>query len=200
VNGAQRAVTAQAYAACPFSIAQEYAVDYLHHAEAGEAEAQIHVPVRLLPAFFQRRVAVTFGLHADATEAGRPHEEIRLRWNAGTPLLPDFRGTLRFRIAGPGTDVLVEGTYRAPFGALGRAFDDVVGRHIARASIGDLARRIATALETSERAWRSRQLNARVTDAERLGIDENERHPRILGAAVKPAVAGAALNHHVAGL
>gem|GEM_PF-1694789 len=196
MNGA---VTAQAYAACPFSIAQEHAVEYLRRAEAGEAEAAIHVPIRLLPAFLQRRVAVTFGMHADVTEAGRPHDEIRLRWNAGTPLLPDFRGTLRFRIAAPGTDVLVEGTYRAPFGALGGAFDDVIGRHIAQASLDDLARRIARALETSERAWRSRQLNPRMTDPERLGVDEDECHPRILGTAVEPAVVRAALNHDVAG-
>jgi hypothetical protein len=156
MNGDARAVTIEAYAACPFSIAQEYAVDYLRRAEAGEAEADVHVPVRFLPEFLRRRVAVTFGLHADLTEAGRPHEEIRIRWTAGTPLLPDFRGTLRFRIAGQGTNVLVEGTYRVPFGALGRVFDDIIGHQIAQASLGDLARRIADALETSERAWRSR--------------------------------------------
>jgi hypothetical protein len=155
MNGNVRAVTVQAYAACPFSIAQEYAVEYLHRAEAGEAEARVHVPIRLLP-FLQRRVAVTFGLHADVTETGRSHDEIRLRWNAGTPLLPDFRGTLRFRIAGPGTDVLVEGTYHAPFGALGSVFNELIGHHIAEASLSDLARRIAEALEASERAWRSR--------------------------------------------
>jgi hypothetical protein len=156
MNGDTRAVTMQEYAACPFSIAGEYAVAYLRRAEAGEAEAAIHVPIRFLPAMLERRVAVTFGLHVDVTEPGRPHDEIRLRWTAGTPLLPDFRGTLRFRIAGQGTDVLVAGTYRVPFGPLGRIFDDIIGHRIAEASVGDLARRIADALETSERAWRAR--------------------------------------------
>jgi hypothetical protein len=156
VNGDVRAVTVQAYAACPFSIAQEYAVEYLRRAEAGAPEADIHVPIRFLPAFLQRSVAVTFGLHVDVSDAGRPHDEIRIRWNAGTPLLPDFRGTLRFRIAAPGTDVLVDGTYGVPFGALGRIFDDLIGHVIAKASVGDLARRIADALETNERAWRAR--------------------------------------------
>lgn len=151
-----RAVSVQAHAACPFSSAQEYAVEYLRRAEAGTNEAEIHVPVGFLPALLHRRVAVTFGVHADVAEAGRPHDEIRMRWNAGTPLLPDFRGTLRFRIAGTGTDVLVEGTYRAPLGALGGLFDNLIGRHIARASVNDLARRLAGALETNERAWRSR--------------------------------------------
>jgi hypothetical protein len=151
-----RAVTLEEYAACPFSIAGEYAIEYLRRAEAGEPEAEIHVPLRFLPQLLRRRVMVTFGLHVDVAEAGRPHEEIRMRWSSGTPLLPDFRGTLRFRIAGQGTDVLISGTYRVPFGLLGRVFDSAIGHHIARASLGDLARRIADALEANERRWRSR--------------------------------------------
>jgi hypothetical protein len=156
VNDDVRAVVLQEYAACPFSIAQEYAIDYLRRAEGGSKEAEIHVPIRLLPALVRHRVAVTFGLHIDVAEAGRPHDEIRMRWTAGTPLLPDFRGTLRFRIAGQGTDVFVEGRYRVPFGRLGRLFDRLIGCHIARASLGDLARRLADALESNERAWRAR--------------------------------------------
>jgi hypothetical protein len=155
VNDA-RAVTLQEHASCPFSIAHEYAVDYLRRAEAGEAEADIRVPIRLLPALVRRRVEVSFGLHADVAEDGRSHDEIRMHWKTGTVLLPDFHGTLRFRIAGQGTDVLVEGVYRVPFGALGRLFDQVAGRHIAQASLRDLARRLVDALETSERAWRLR--------------------------------------------
>jgi hypothetical protein len=156
MTGAERTVTLEEYAACPFSIAQEYAVDYLRRAEAGEAEADIHVPIRFVPGFIRRRVAVTFGLHVDVADGGRTHDEVRMRWNAGTPLLPDFRGSIRFRIASAGTDLLIEGTYSVPFGAAGRLFDDVLGARIARASLRDLARRIADALEKNERAWRSR--------------------------------------------
>ena len=153
-----RAVSLQEHAACPFSIAHEYAVEYLRRAEAGEDEAVIRVPIAFLPGLIRRRVAITFGLHDDVAEGGRSHDEIRLRWSAGMPCLPDFRGTLRFRIAGTETDVLVDGSYRIPFGALGRAFDNLAGRHIARASLRDFARRIAGALETGERAWRKKEL------------------------------------------
>jgi hypothetical protein len=153
---AERVVTLQEYAACPFSIAQEYAVDYLRRAEEGEAEANIRVPIRLLPALVRRRVDLSFGLHLDVAEEGRAHDEIRMHWKSGTFLLPDFHGTLRFRIAGSGTDVLVVGAYSVPFGALGRLFDHIVGRYIAECSLRDLARRIAEALERSERAWRLR--------------------------------------------
>jgi hypothetical protein len=154
-----RAVSFQEHAACPFSIAQEYAVEYLRRAEAGKSEAEIRVPVAFLPGLLRRRVAVTFGLHYDVAEKGRAHDEIRLRWSAGTPWLPDFRGTMRFRIAGTETDVLVEGSYRIPFGNVGRAFDNLAGRHIALASLRDLTRRIAGALETGERDWRKKELS-----------------------------------------
>jgi hypothetical protein len=155
-----RAVSLEEHAACPFSISQEYAVAYLRRAEAGESEAEIRVPIAFLPAFIRRRVALTFGLHYDQTESGRPHDEIHLHWNAGMPCLPDFAGTVRFRIAGTECDVLIDGSYRIPFGMLGRVFDDLVGRHIAIASLRDLARRIADALETSEREWRKKELSA----------------------------------------
>jgi hypothetical protein len=153
VNDGVRAVAVHAYAACPFSIAGEYAVEYLKRAETGQAEAEIHVPVRFFPAFVRRRVDVSFSLHIDVLEGGRAHDEIRMRWKSGSPLLPDFSGTLRFRIAGKGTDINLDGTYRVPFGTLGRIFDLALGRHIARVSLGDLALRIARALEENERAW-----------------------------------------------
>lgn len=154
--GDVREVSLQAYAACPFSVAQEYAVDYLRRAEAGTDEAQVRVPVAFWPGLIRRRVTISFGLHYDVVEAGRPHDEIRLRWSAGTRFLPDFRGTLRFRIAGQGTDVLIDGSYRIPFGAFGRMFDVLAGRHLALASLNDLAQRIAGSLGSSERDWRKK--------------------------------------------
>ncbi len=152
-----RAVALNVHAACPYSIAQEYAVDYLRRAEAREDEAEIRVPLAFLPRIIRRRVAISFGLHYDVAERGRPHDEIRLHWGSGTPLLPDFRGTLRFRIAGAGTDLLVEGSYGIPLGMPGRIFDNVLGRHVARASLHDFACRIAGTLEANDRVWRAKK-------------------------------------------
>jgi hypothetical protein len=152
-----RNVSLQAYAACPFSVAHEYAVDYLRRAEAGTDEAEIRVPVAFWPGLIRRRVTISFGLHYDVVEEGRPHDEIRLRWTSGTRLLPNFRGTLRFRIAGNGTDVLIDGSYRIPFGTFGRIFDTLAGRHLAQASLRDLAQRIAASLEGSEHDWRKKK-------------------------------------------
>jgi uncharacterized membrane protein len=101
-------------------------------------------------------VGITFGLHLDVLEAGRSHDEIRVQWKAGSALLPDFRGTIRFRIAGTGTTVLLDGTYRVPFGPLGRVFDALAGHQVARASVNDLVARLAAALSSNERDWRAR--------------------------------------------
>jgi hypothetical protein len=151
-----RTVAAEALAACPFSIAQEYAADYFRRAETGHAEAEIRVPIFFMTTILRRRVGLTFGIHSDSTEAGRTHDEIRVRWSTGTPLLPDFHGTVRLRIAGLGTRVLVDGGYHAPFGLFGRLFDWCIGAYIARTSVSDLSHRVATHLEGREQEWRAR--------------------------------------------
>jgi hypothetical protein len=154
-NTASRtSIVVEAVADCSFSIAEEYATDYLRGAEAGGPEAAIRVPWALPVPPLSRRVALTFGLHEDVREGGRPHDEVRFRWTSGSRLLPDFRGTLRFRIEALQTRITVEGSYEAPLGAVGRVFDRVIGRRIARASLQEVADRIALHLTTRERAWR----------------------------------------------
>jgi hypothetical protein len=148
-----RKVSADVLAVCPFSIAQEYATDYFRSAELGHEEAEIRVPIRFLPTVIRRRVELRFGVHSDGTEAGRTHDEIRVRWSSGTWLLPEFHGTVRLRISGSATRVLVDGSYHAPFGVIGCVFDSLVGTYIARASVSDLAHRIAVYLEERERVW-----------------------------------------------
>jgi hypothetical protein len=151
-----RNVSADVLAACPFSIAQEYAEDYFRSAEAGHNEAEIRVPIRFLPTVIRRRVELRFGIHSDGTDGGRTHDEIRVRWSSGTWLLPAFHGTVRLRISGSATRVMVDGSYHAPFGVIGRVFDSLVGGYIARASVTDLAHRIAVYLEEREIEWRAR--------------------------------------------
>jgi hypothetical protein len=146
------AVSASAIADCPFSIAQEYATEYLEAAERGGSESTIHA--LMLPGIGYR-VGLHFGLHFGVTEGHRQHDEIRFFWTSGSPLLPDFRGTLRFRIIDRQTQVIVEGSYVVPFGAIGRAFDAAVGRAIARGSLNDLARRIARTLAQHQAAWKA---------------------------------------------
>lgn len=132
---------------CPFSIAEEYVGEYLRRAEHGGAEGVLHVGA------LGRRVRLNFGRRSDPQERGRRHDELVLHWTSGSPLLPDFNGTIAFRIAAPDTRVIVEGAYRPPFGLAGRAFDALAGRRIARATIRDLVDHLAADAETRERAW-----------------------------------------------
>ena len=155
MNNDMRRVLGDVTAICPFSVAQEYALEFLHAAEAGGSQAEIHVPVALLPLFLRQRVALTFNVQYDVAEPGRRHDEIRIAWDAGVSLLPKFAGTIRFRIQGANTRVLVEGAYRVPFGILGAAFDRIIGGAIARASVSDLARRIAAFLNVRQSVWRA---------------------------------------------
>jgi hypothetical protein len=147
-------IAVSAIAACAFSIADEYAADYLRDAERGGTKAGVRVPWSLPFPAPQHRVALTFGLHRDVTDGGREHDEIRFHWDSNSRLLPDFRGTLQFRIDGDRTRILLDGTYLAPLGALGRAFDFIAGRRIARASLQDVADRLAADLSEREQTWR----------------------------------------------
>lgn len=149
------AIAVDALADCSFSIAEDYATEYLRGAEAGGPEAAIRLPWALPFPPLGRRVALTFGIHEDMLEGGRRNDEVRLRWRSGSRLLPDFHGTLRFQIEASRTRVMLDGSYEAPLGALGAVFDRVAGRRIARASLQEVADRIARHLTERERAWRA---------------------------------------------
>jgi hypothetical protein len=147
-------ITVSTLAECPFSIAAEYAQEYLRNAEAGGLESLVRVPwFRWFPAF-THRVRMSFGLHTDLTEPGRRHDEIHLGWSSGTWFLPNFRGSVFFRIERKRTRIIVAGNYDAPLGVLGRCFDSVIGKRIARASLQDLGDRLATFLDLRETTWR----------------------------------------------
>ena len=148
-------ITVSTLADCPFSIAEEYSKEYLQRAEAGGAESLVRLPwFRPLP-MPAHRVRMTFGLHTDMSEPGRQHNEIRFRWSSGTRLLPNFRGVISFRNEATRTRIFIEGSYDAPLGLLGRFFDQLVGKRIARASLDDLGDRLKAFLEQRERAWRA---------------------------------------------
>lgn len=143
--------------ACPFSVAHDYAVDFLRAAERG---IEIRVPLRdfwrSLGGHVRRPVRLVFAAYPDEDEAGRIHDALLIEWNARTRLLPDFHGTLRLRIASvESTRLSLEGAYRPPFGAFGRVFDAVAGQAIARAAMRDLLQRIGDAMERREAEYRA---------------------------------------------
>ncbi len=142
-----------ALAECPFSMSADYATEYLRRAEAGGPEGTIRVPWPAPFGWLRRRVSLSFGIHEDILEAGRPHDELRFHWSSGSLLLPNFRGTMRFRIESLRTGVYVDGGYTPPLGAIGHLFDQTIGKRLARASLQELADRIAAYLSDSESNW-----------------------------------------------
>ena len=139
VQGPRTEISVSALSQCSFSIAEEYATEYLLRAEAGGPEATIRVPWPRPFWFLRHHVALSFGIHEDILESGRRHDEVRFHWKSGTRLLPDFRGTMRFRIEARHTRVHVDGGYTIPLGPAGYCFDRVVGKRLARASLQELA-------------------------------------------------------------
>jgi hypothetical protein len=142
---------------CPFSVAHEYAAEFFREAETSGIE--VHVPLRDffvgLRGRVRRPVKLVFAHHPDETEGGRGHDALMVEWTAGTRLLPDFHGTVRLRIATVDTtNITLEGAWRPPFGLVGRAFNAVIGRRIAKATMRDLLDRLAEALERREQTFR----------------------------------------------
>jgi hypothetical protein len=143
--------------ACPFSIAQEYAQQYLERTETGGPAPLVVYPFALPFFSLRRSVAMSFSLASDVTEPGRAHDQVLLRWTSGFGLLPDFRGTIRFRPEHGGTLVMIDGTYKPPLGRPGAMFDRLIGKWIATSTISDLLRRIAASLELQQREWLAKQ-------------------------------------------
>ena len=151
-------ITVERVARCPFSVAHDYAEEFLR--EIDERGAEVRVRVRdLLPTRrgkLRRRVRIVFERRLDEAEAGRAHDAVALHWTAGTRLFPDFHGDLRLRIASVDETLLtLEGEYRPPLGPLGAAFDVLLGRRIARSTMNELVGRIAKAMERREEAYRA---------------------------------------------
>jgi hypothetical protein len=142
---------------CPFSVAHDYAEDFFAQAARG---IELHVPLRdLAPTrggHLRRPVRLVAERMPDEHEPGRAHDALEIHWTAGTRFFPDFHGALRLRIDSVETTRLtLEGTYQPPGGPLGMAFDLVVGRRIARATMRDLLRRLCDAMERREAEFRA---------------------------------------------
>jgi hypothetical protein len=143
---------------CPFSVAHEYAAGFFR--QAADQGAEVGVPLRdLVPTLggrLREPVQIEVERRPDEAEPGRGHDAFVVGWTAGTRFFPDFHGALRLRIVSVDETLLsLEGEYRPPFGAPGAAFDTLIGRRIARATMRDLLDRLAGAIEEHEVSLRA---------------------------------------------
>jgi hypothetical protein len=155
----------QSLADCPYSMAQTYADEYLRAAEHHGPNGSIGLSSSFARMQIRRDVTLTFGLATNVAEYGRFNDEVRIAWRSGTRFLPDFRGVIRFRIEGMQTRILLDGNYAPPLGTFGVLFDRFIGGAVARASMQDLANRMAAYLTRREAAWRAERVAADTADS-----------------------------------
>ena len=123
---------------CPFTSAVPLIERFAHN-----------VPLRVGPiALIEATVHADVALTNDYTDHTRIHDALVLQWRAHARFpLPRFRGLITVRPHGPSTRLRVDAEYVPPLGPLGRLFDAVIGRAIARASLARFLAAIARSID-----------------------------------------------------
>jgi hypothetical protein len=99
-----------------------------------------HAPLIVGPSRWLRAAVVPEAAQIrDTTDTTMIHEALAIVWKARMALpLPDFHGLLTVRVNAPTTEIRIEGSYDSPLGIAGRAFDGLLGRHIATSTLNVL--------------------------------------------------------------
>jgi len=136
-----------AVADCPFSVAQDYATEFLRD--------RTHALIRCRLGPWRPIVPGTAWVAArpDLTEFGAPHDELVLRWHPALPVLPTLEIVVRFRIAWLTTSIAMEVRYLRGGALFRRCSSAILGR-VARVALADLLKRLTVYLERRERAYR----------------------------------------------
>lgn len=131
------------YVECPFSAALEFA----------EQAVSRRSGLYLTPSPpLGERVRFVASSTGDKSDSARVHDALLLAWRPQTPgMFPDFRGVLTVRPKRAGVWLRLSGQYEPPYGTLGKVFDTIAGRAIAKHTmrnlLGDLAAEIETTYE-----------------------------------------------------
>ncbi len=141
----------------PLSSVMEYVGDFFRQESVLRVEtvARVSAPV-----------IVAYELIDDATDVVRRHDACAIRWRPNRRFFPGFRGVITARPHFARACLSLEGEYVPPGGMAGAIFDALVGRWIARDSLGRLLREVADYAESRYRQFESgsptiEQLNTR---------------------------------------
>jgi hypothetical protein len=134
-----KTVSAGSLSGTAFSLARRRANAFVRDAQSGGAASTISVTMYVFGLPLGQRVDVIYGFHAPAADDIGELDEIRVNWDADTPALQDFCGSLRFRRDGPMTGVLVTGTYEVPAGLRGRVLFAIGGDGLAQSCVRYIA-------------------------------------------------------------
>jgi hypothetical protein len=128
-------IHASALVRCPFSVAVEMVERALR-----DRHDMIVSPMRGV----RERLHVGWAIVDDLTDECRRHDALTIFWKPEHRTFPAFSGTLTVRPHFRDVHVRITGEYHPPLGGIGRLFDRMAGRHMARLTlrrlIGDLSR------------------------------------------------------------
>ena len=149
----QRVIEVSAVAASPYSMAMDGIRRFL---EVRGGVIDIAMPLRglgiPLGLGLSHRVKVEFDTHELRSEAAVFHDRVSLEWHPDPPgPFPSFTGRLTIRPAGVETEFTLKGYYEPPLGQFGAAFDAVIGKRIAQATVVHLLDELVKILQTEYR-------------------------------------------------
>lgn len=134
---------------CPYVRAREYLRLALESAADGKSEQTLPLtaPLSFVPGTLEKKVLVRYERGSDPLHFDEP-------WNVywtpeGGGPYPDFAGELTVRADESYRGAMLEltGDYAPPFGAVGRAFDMVIGAKIASSTAKSLLQQIGASME-----------------------------------------------------
>lgn len=148
-------VAEHTYVACPMHRAPLLLAGYLHAAEragGGLARIQLEVPIPASAgSSIVERVQARFGPLIETTMHA---SSFTVEWwpGEGRPF-PSFHGTLGLEAADDydSCRLTIKGVYQAPLGALGEAFDHVIGKRIAQQTLHTLLEHLRLSIENAYR-------------------------------------------------
>ena len=147
--------------ACPYTRAKELLRDRLQPlVNSGE-----RLPQRLSLAFHDRdlgkEVSMQFAVAHDPMHFDEPWE---ISWQPEVGgIYPSFHGSLSIRASDTYESSRLElhGRYEPPLGAIGKAFDNILGKRVAEATGERFLDELGTAMETQHRAEETKKRSGR---------------------------------------
>jgi hypothetical protein len=102
-------------------------------------------------------VRATAAVVDDESDDVRRHDALLLAWRPDHPrLFPEFQGVLTARPKNRGVWLRLDGSYDPPLGFIGKVFDLVFGRAIARSTMARLLAQLSAEIATQYSGARAR--------------------------------------------
>ena len=129
----------------PYSVALDAIVRLLR---ARKNRIMLTVPLKGTGLGLEREVNVNFLAVRGHKGERHLHDELQLTWEpSGGGPFPTFTGSLKMQALGNDTELLLSGEYQPPMGALGEAFDALIGKKIAETTAQQLLAELKAGLE-----------------------------------------------------